>query len=114
METISQAVARLRDSGYPDEFSADAQGLKSATTGAVYRPETLRVDEAVRFEGQSDPGDEAVVFALVPGDGAPGGTYAVAFGPAMGALDAEIVPRLGAGLPKAPGTPIGGAPGAAA
>jgi len=52
------------------------------------------VDEIVRFEGDSDPGDESAVFALVSEDGTKG-TYTVAFGPMMDPLDAEVVRKLG-------------------
>jgi hypothetical protein len=94
METVSEAIQRLHRAGYLDEYGADRKGLKSQGRGRVFRPETFRVDEIVRFEGDSDPGDESAVFALTSEDGTKG-TYTVAFGPLMDPLDVEVVKKLG-------------------
>ena len=95
METVTEALQRLAAAGYVDEYRAEAQGLRSRATGIVLPPGAFLVDEIVRFEGDSDPSDESAVFALTfPGDGAKG-TYTVAFGTLMDAMDADIVRRLG-------------------
>jgi len=94
METMTEAIQRLNRAGYLDRYGADRQGLKSHGRNQVFPPETFRVDEIVRFEGDSDPGDESAVFALVSEDGTKG-TYTVAFGPMMDPLDAEVVRKLG-------------------
>ncbi len=60
----------------------------------LYRPELLVVEEAARFEGISDPADEAIVLALHCREDGIKGTYTVPFGPRMGALDAEMMRRL--------------------
>ena len=93
METIAEALQRLEGKGYRDEFRAQRDGLRSIGSGHVYPPESLTVEETVRFEGPSSPSEEAVVFALRAPDGTTG-TYTVAYGPSMDALDAELVPRL--------------------
>jgi hypothetical protein len=94
METLREALERLVRLGYVDEFSADGEGLRSRATGAIAAPETFRVDEVVRFEGESDPSDESAVFALRPSGDGRRGTYTVAFGTLMDAADAEMVRRL--------------------
>ena len=94
METVSEALGRLNRAGYVDAFGAEKGGLKSRTQGTVRPPESFHVDEIVRWEGESDPGDESAVFALTSPDGTKG-TYTVAFGPLMDPLDAVIVKRLG-------------------
>jgi hypothetical protein len=47
----------------------------------------------VRFEGESDPADMSVVFALTRSDDRKG-TYTSAFGTAMDPLDAAMIRRL--------------------
>jgi hypothetical protein len=94
METVTEAIQRLRRAGYLDEYGADRKGLKSQGRNRVFSPETFHVDEIVRFEGESDPGDESAIFALTSEDGTKG-TYTVAFGPLMDALDVEVVRKLG-------------------
>ena len=94
METVSEAIRRLSNAGYDDAYGAEQDGLKSRSRGTVRPPESFRVDEIVRFEGDSDPSDESAIFALTSTDGTKG-TYTVAFGPLMDALDAVMVKRLG-------------------
>jgi hypothetical protein len=94
METVSEALRRLTASGYVDDYRADARGLRSRLNGTVYPPDVFRIDELVRFEGDSDPSDEAAVFALTLEAESTRGTYTVAYGPMMDAMDADMVTRL--------------------
>jgi hypothetical protein len=94
METMVDALHRFGKRGYTDEFQARPEGLRSLATGKVFSPERLIVDDIARFEGASDPGDEATIFALRAEEGQTRGTYTVTYGPAMDALDAKMVPRL--------------------
>ena len=93
-ETLSQAVDRLTAHGYTDDFRAEPEGLRAIVAGILYQPETLVVEEVARFEGISDPADEAMVLALHCREDRIKGTYTVPFGPGIGALDAEMVHRL--------------------
>ncbi len=90
-ETLSQGVDRLTAQGYTDEFRAEPDGMRAIVAGILYRPELLVVEEVARFEGISDPADEAIVLALHCREDGIKGTYTVPFGPGMGALDAEMM-----------------------
>jgi len=94
METISEALRRLGAAGYTDDYRAEAQGLRSHASGRVHPPDRFRVDEVVRFEGDSDPSDESAVFALTSVVDGTKGTYTVAYGPLMDLLDGDMVGRL--------------------
>ncbi len=94
METVSEALRRLTAAGYTDDYRAEAQGLRSLSTGTLHPPDRFRVDEIVRFEGDSDPGDESAVFALTLEADGTKGTYTVGYGPMMDALDADMVGLL--------------------
>jgi hypothetical protein len=99
METLSEALTRLNAAGYTDEFRAESRGLKRLSNQMVHPPEAFRVDDVVRFEGESDPADESAVFALtLPADGTKG-TYTVTYGPMMDSLDAVMVERLRSSAP---------------
>lgn len=94
METLSQAIDRLRTAGYHIDYRAnDQQLLECDTCGAVYDPSTMHVDEIVRFEGASDPGDEAILYALDAGSGHKG-LYAAAYGAAVSADDIAVIRSL--------------------
>jgi hypothetical protein len=96
LETMSAALARLEADGYTDEFRAVADGLRHLHDDGeshVMAPEDLTVREVVRFEGASDPDEEAAVFALECECGIKG-TYVVTYGPGMSPDDNEVVLRL--------------------
>jgi hypothetical protein len=100
METLSEAIRRLDSAGFREDFRATARGLQASTTGVTYQPESLEIEEVLRFEGPTDPGDESILFALRSRSDGVLGTFAAAYGPGMDAFDAEMVRRLGgAGSP---------------
>ena len=95
METVTEALQRLTAAGYTDDYRAATHGLRSRSDGTVHPPDFFRVDEVVRFEGDSDPSDESAVFALTSDADGTKATYTVAYGPMMDARDADIVRFLG-------------------
>ncbi len=95
-ETLSEVVNRLTAAGYTDDFRAEPEGLRAVPSGCIHTPESLIIDEVVRYEGMTNPDDEAIVFALRCDAHGIKGTYVTAYGPQMPALDAEMVRRLSA------------------
>ena len=93
-EPLSSVLERLERKGYREDLRAHADGLHAAESGRVFAPEALVIDEVARFEGDSDPGDEAVVFALSSPQEGPIGTFVVPFGPSMQPVDVDMVHRL--------------------
>jgi hypothetical protein len=65
METLTGAIRRLRDVGFECEVTVGPNDLLSCGgCGALCEPGATEVDEIVRFEGVSDPGDAAALVAL--------------------------------------------------
>jgi len=94
METLSSALERLARAGFCDSFQPRSDGLLALDAGRLYAPEQLGVEEVVRFEGESDPEDEAVLFALRSRDGAVRGTFVAPYGTAADPDSAEMMRRL--------------------
>ena len=94
METLSEATDRLSSAGYRDSFRAETGGLRALAARKLFTPDQLVVEEVVRFEGPSDPGDEAILFALRSDDGEVRGTYASGYGTGLDPVNAEVVRRL--------------------
>ena len=94
MEDLAHAVERLTEAGYRDDFRAERGGLRAVKAGRVYDPESLVVEEIVRFEGDSDPDDEVVLFALSSEAFGTRGTYVVTYGTYVDPADAEMMRRL--------------------
>jgi len=91
---MAQVVDRLTRVGYRDLFRAEAGGLRATPSGHFHTPEELVVESIDRFEGISDPGDEAMVLAVrCPVDGCRG-TYTVPYGKNMPSIDADMVARI--------------------
>lgn len=91
--TLAELVRSFTERGYAGAFRAEGGRLREVESGRRYAPEELCVDEIGRFEGITDPDDEAMVLALRAADGVRG-TYTVGFGPGMDPLDGEMVRRL--------------------
>ena len=59
-DTVTEAVAFLQANGYEDEFVPTCRAIEQAGD----KVEEVRVDHSFRFEGESDPGDEAIVLGV--------------------------------------------------
>ena len=94
MEDLAHAVERLTEAGFRDDFRAERDGLRAVKAGRTFAPESLVVEEVVRLEGESDPDDEVVVFALRSPSPETRGTYVVAYGTYVDPIDAEMMRRL--------------------
>ena len=93
METLHEAIERLEQRGFRSAFYAVDDG-SLAIDDQVFAPESLVVEEVVRFEGVSDPGDESVLFALRSEDGAVLGTFNTTYGPNTSSKDAAALHRI--------------------
>ena len=96
--TMIDAIARLRADGFTHDFSAHDGRLRCGSCGAELDPADVEVVVSYRFEGESDPDDEAAVFGVRCVDCDVTGVYVVAYGPSMSADDALVVSKL-AGRP---------------
>lgn len=94
METLREALARLERDGFGRAFRATREGALEAPGVAPLAPESLVVEETVRFEGESDPQDEAVLFALRTRDDRVRGTFLASFGPHVEPDCAAVIQRL--------------------
>jgi hypothetical protein len=95
LETMSAAIDRLAEAGYAGSFSATDDGaLRCSSCGGQHESREVAIDEIVRFEGDSDPADEAAVFALRCAGCSAMGAYVVAYGPEMEPADVEVVKNL--------------------
>ena len=97
--TVTDAVAFLRAAGYTDDVELDGGTMSCALTQMDYALADVIVDHTFRFEGDSDPGDEAIVLGLrYPGtDGSSTGikaTLVSAFGHDADPATAEFLSRL--------------------
>ncbi len=78
-QTVSIATEELRKNGYDASFELEDDLLKSTTSGKTYTPKDIKITEFHRFEGDTDPGDESIVYAI-DCEGGEKGTIVSAYG----------------------------------
>ena len=64
MTTLSEVTNMLKEKGYEFEFCLKEHYLECVENQTKLFPNEFCVDKHYRFEGPSDPGDEAIVFAI--------------------------------------------------
>jgi len=62
--TLAEALDDLDRRGFTGHFGVLADGLREFGTGVTFRADELRICDCFRFEGISDPGDMAIVYAI--------------------------------------------------
>lgn len=58
----SQAIEELRKRGYTEDFNLKENCL--VCKEGQFNPDEFEIKEVYRFEGNSDPGDEAIVLGI--------------------------------------------------
>lgn len=64
MATISGVYNKLFKQGFKTQFQATEEGLKSLETGKIYQPDQVIILNFYRFEGESDPSDNSILYAI--------------------------------------------------
>lgn len=82
MKTMSSCINSLLEKGFKENFMISENRLTAVSEERTYSPDQVKVLNFYRFEGDSDPGDSAILYAIETIDGKKGtlsdayGTYA--------------------------------------
>lgn len=68
MTTLSGVLEKLRIRKQDNEFTMVDEGFKSPA-GKVYAAEELTIIKTYRFEGESDPSDNSILYLIEAKDG---------------------------------------------
>ncbi len=71
-DTLSEAVNGLKSRGYTIDFNLEYDHLHCHKTSTRLKPSEFEITEIHRFEGFTDPADEAVVYAIESKNGQKG------------------------------------------
>jgi hypothetical protein len=88
-DTMVEAINDLKKKGYEYNFNLLNHGISSKELGIQYRPDSFHIDGVYRFEGESNPSDSSVLYAVSLKNGQKGllvdayGTYAAEVTPEM-------------------------------
>lgn len=81
MPPLTEKMAELEKKGYTTQFKFEGKSLKDRTSEKNYQPQELTITEEYRFEGESNPDDMSILYAIETRDGTKGmvvdafGTY---------------------------------------
>ena len=80
MKTLAFCLNKAVKDGYTENFKITEEGLQSLETEKIYSPEEVHINNFFRFEGHSDPSENAILYVIETGDGTKG-TLTDAYGP---------------------------------
>lgn len=73
MNSLAMVMNKAVKNGYTEQFKVGSRGFHTAEEGSkVYAPEELSVINFYRFEGESDPGDNSIMYIIETADGKKG------------------------------------------
>ncbi len=72
MKSMVLCMERMAKDGYTQDFQATAEGLRSLQTERIYSPAEVQVVNFFRFEGNSDPADNSIMYIIEARDGSKG------------------------------------------
>lgn len=71
MSTVSTVLEKLRLRKRDNEFRMSPDGFTTGN-GKFYNPSDLKIIRTYRFEGESDPSDNSIIYLLEANDGLTG------------------------------------------
>jgi hypothetical protein len=65
-DTVTEALTGLKKLGYKTDFTIlnDLESQDRHSESTVLSPDDFEIDDFYRFEGESDPGDGMIVYAI--------------------------------------------------
>ena len=90
-DTVTDAVKGLKERGYTKDFNLKENCIVCHED--KFNPEEFEITEVYRFEGDSDPADEAVVYGIASKTGLKG-VLVNGYGPSADAISAEMAKKL--------------------
>jgi hypothetical protein len=94
MDTVSQVLNKLKNEGYTLDFNLRDNCLVCHGNSLQIFPDEFVVDKHYRFEGLSDPGDEAVVYAISSAENNVKGTLVNGYGIYSNEIAHDLVKAL--------------------
>jgi len=96
-DTLSQAIDAMRRAGYTEDFNLANDCIVSSSGACRLSPSDFQIDRVFRFEGPTDPGDEAVLYAVSSTRGKEKGLLVNGYGLYSDSVSNALVARLSVG-----------------
>jgi hypothetical protein len=93
-DTVVAALNGLKAKGYTLDFNIAFDNIKCDEHNICLNPNEFEITETYRFEGDTNPSDEDVVYAVESKDGKIKGTITSAFGMYADTVNTAMLKKL--------------------
>lgn len=89
--TVTHAINALREKGFTEDFNLEENCI--ASKPGKFTHEEFEITEVYRYEGDSDPADEATVYGIISSTGVKG-VLVTGYGMSSDAMSTAILKKL--------------------
>ena len=93
-DTVVEALNGLKERGYTTNFNIAFDRLICSEKKHFLNPDEFEITEVYRFEGDTNPGDEDVVYAVESKNGDIKGVFSGAFGLYADSVSTDMLRKL--------------------
>jgi hypothetical protein len=93
-DTVTDALSDLKLRGFSVDFNIAFDKITCSNNEICLVPEEFEIVEVYRFEGDTDPGDENVVYAIESKDGKIKGAMTSAYGTYAETISNDMLQKL--------------------
>ncbi|MBC7868023.1 MAG: phosphoribosylpyrophosphate synthetase [Gloeobacteraceae cyanobacterium ES-bin-316] len=93
-DTVVSAINGLKERGYNLDFNIAFDKIICVQNEQCLNPAEFEITEVYRFEGDTNPSDEDVVYAVASKDGHVKGVITSAFGTYADSISTEMIAKL--------------------
>jgi hypothetical protein len=93
-DTLTDALKDLKARGFSVDFNIAFDKIICSKNETVLNPQEFEIVEVYRFEGDTNPDDEDVVYAVESKDGKVKGSITSAFGTYAESISTDMIRKL--------------------
>ncbi|MFB9076681.1 phosphoribosylpyrophosphate synthetase [Flavobacterium procerum] len=93
-DTVTEALQWLNNQGFTQNFNLDVNCIRYNNNSQSMSPDEFKIEYLFRFEGDTNPGDEDIVYGIVSEVYAIKGVLTSAFGIYADSVSAEMIRKL--------------------
>ncbi|MEO4005004.1 MULTISPECIES: phosphoribosylpyrophosphate synthetase [unclassified Flavobacterium] len=93
-DTVTEALQWLTREGFTQNFNLDENCIRFNNNTQSMSPDEFKIEYLFRFEGDTNPGDEDIVYGIVSDVHNIKGVLTSAFGIYADALSTEMIRKL--------------------
>lgn len=93
-DTVTGAINGLKERGYTRDFNVAFDKLICTNEGTRLDPADFEITEVYRFEGETNPADEDIVYAVEALEGKMKGVISMAYGMYADPVSEQMIKKL--------------------